>query len=55
MEERKGKKIGKIKNYDNGNKDFGLNRMEDAYQEVVGNNVEDVKWDQTMEVLESQF
>lgn len=29
--ERKGKNMGKIKNFDNGNKDFGLNRIEDAY------------------------
>ena len=43
-EEEKGKKTGKIKNYDNGNKDFQITKNEDAYQEVVGNNVGTRSW-----------
>lgn len=46
-----GKKEGIIKWH----KKFRLNRIKDACQEVVGNNVEDVAWGQTMEALETQL
>lgn len=53
MKEKKAKRQGKFRIMIMATKIFRLQRMEDAYQEVGGNNVEDVKWDQIMEVPES--